>query len=141
MTFLLSLARSRDAVPPERGLRVQRLADRAAAPATRAPTGTRLGVAGGAELALSGEIDLSTRDLLTGAARQLRDGRGRYRHDVVMHMDGVTFIDATGLGALVELSSEVGADGMRLRLVGAGRGLRRLSGVCGLDAVLGLDPV
>ncbi len=143
MTFLLSLARSLDDPrpdPPDRPPFVERLADRGAVPVSVPPVGTRLDVVDvGGVLVLSGEIDLSTRDLVTGAARQLRDRRGRYADDVVLHVSGVSFVDATGLGALVSLSEDVRADGRRLRLVGASRQLRRLSELCELTAVLGLE--
>jgi len=85
-------------------------------------------------LRLGGEIDLLTAAQLEGELRRaglLASGR------VTLDLQEVTFVDASGLGALITARNELGD---RLNIRGARPRVRRLIILAGLDAWLGLDP-
>ena len=65
-------------------------------------------------LRLKGEIDLSSAELVTDGFAALA---GRGLTDVVIDATGVTFMDSTGLHALVEGKRLVHEDGIRIILV------------------------
>ena len=80
---------------------------------------------------LQGEIDLyNTSALKEALAEALERGPRR----LVVDLSGVTFIDSTGLGALVEAKQQLGgADG--LALAAPGLEARRALQISGLDRV------
>ncbi|KAB2341107.1 STAS domain-containing protein [Actinomadura rudentiformis] len=86
-----------------------------------------------AVLAVSGEIDLHTADTLRTALREL-DTAGH--HQLVVDFSGVSFCDATGLGALVSAHNRAGEHGGALRLAGVRPAQRRLLQISGLHRVL-----
>lgn len=112
-------------------------------------------------LFLHGELDLSSRDLLTRAgndfAANFRDAdsrtttaasstatgtttRGSTAITAVIDAAGLEFIDAAGLGALVVLHNTLAQAGMGLRTIHPSRQLRRISTICDLDEILGVTP-
>ena len=83
-------------------------------------------------LVVSGELDIATVDeLVAGARAALDSGTSVLRIDV----SGVTFVDSTGLGALVRLRNEAEQHGRRLDLVGVRPELRRVLDLTGLSEI------
>ncbi len=60
--------------------------------------------------------------------------------DVVVDMNGTTFLDSVGLGFLVRLHNLVTKLGRRMVVVAASRHIRRTFGLTGLDRVLTISP-
>lgn len=95
------------------------------------------GSGGTARLVVSGEIDMSN-------APQVRDaGIAAVTADDVreltVDLSGVTFLDSTGLGALVAVRT-AGSDLSRVvRITDASPRVRQVIQVCGLSAEFGLD--
>lgn len=86
----------------------------------------RDGIAG---LAVSGDLDISGVEELLSTAGSLLDAGA----DVVeLDLSGVTFIDSSGLGALVRLKKTVVAAGGQLRLVDVPRPVARILELTGL---------
>ncbi|HVL05848.1 MAG TPA: STAS domain-containing protein [Acidimicrobiales bacterium] len=84
---------------------------------------------------VDGELDVYTASLL-----HARLGALAVRHPgVVIDLSGVPFLDASGLGVLVEGLSRARAGGGTLRLAGPSR-LARLLEIAGLEAVLPMYP-
>lgn len=91
-------------------------------------------------LTLSGEWDLSCRDELSEAAGALVQACRRDHVGVaVVDAAAVAFIDACCVGVLVDLHRNLHSVGIDARVKDASAALRRVSELCGLDAVFGLD--
>ncbi|GAA2633320.1 STAS domain-containing protein [Actinomadura fulvescens] len=88
-----------------------------------------------AVVAVWGEIDLNTADTLRSVLHEV-DAAGH--HQVVVDFSGVSFCDATGLGALVAAHNRAGEHGGALRLAGLRPAQRRLLHISGLHRVLAL---
>ncbi|MGW2377359.1 MULTISPECIES: STAS domain-containing protein [Kitasatospora] len=76
-----------------------------------------------------GEIDLDT-------APRLHDDLVRAlaaHREVVVDLSGLTFMDCSGLGALVQARHQADRQGARLVLRGVGRSVARLFELAGLD--------
>lgn len=90
-------------------------------------------------LSLSGALDLLTRDeVVTAGLSALETGSAP---GVVLDLSGITFMDSTGIGALVELATR--ADEMHGQLTvraPSARALRVLQ-LTGLDTVLPIEPI
>ncbi len=83
---------------------------------TQLTTTVRIGH-GYVRLALAGEIDLSSVDGLRKAQGEALAGAATGRlHGVVVDLDRVTFLDSTGIGALVGGFREASAAGLTYRL-------------------------
>jgi anti-sigma B factor antagonist len=80
---------------------------------------------------LSGDLDLDTSEIASEAVRVNVAPPTRI---VLLDLSGVTFCSSSGLRVLVAAGSEATAHGIELRLVGAGRPVRRPMQVTGLDA-------
>jgi anti-sigma B factor antagonist len=80
-------------------------------------------------LSLAGELDLFTAPALREA---LRTTIGRSPERLVVDLGGVTFIDSTALGLLVEARAQLG-NGKALTLAAPGLEVRRALEVSGLD--------
>jgi anti-sigma B factor antagonist len=78
---------------------------------------------------ISGEVDIATVDRLRDRLSALADGGV----PVVADLDQVSFIDATGLGALAGAARQAAAQGASLHVVCARSQTRRLFRVTGLD--------
>lgn len=86
-------------------------------------------------LALTGELDLTSVDRLEGAGRGvLEEGR-----DLTLDLAGLTFIDSTGLSALVDLHHAASGAGRTLRLRRVPDHVRRLLSLTRIDSVLEID--
>lgn len=80
-------------------------------------------------VAAAGEIDISTVSRLRGVLGPLTAGGLR----VIVDLDQVSFVDASGLGALVGASARAAAAGGSLHVTAATPRVRRLLAVTGLD--------
>jgi anti-sigma B factor antagonist len=85
------------------------------------------------DLRLVGELDMCTRgQLLAAAAGQI--GTVELRVDV----SGVTFVDCSGLAALVRIAHATRAAGGEFTITASSPALARLSTLAGTDDILGL---
>ena len=82
---------------------------------------------------IGGEVDMLTAPRLRDTLSPVINEPGA---DVVLDLDGVTFLGSNGLGALVELSQQAQAAGTALRLVCATKIVTRPLALTGLDQVL-----
>jgi anti-sigma B factor antagonist len=86
-----------------------------------------------AEISAHGEIDLATVNTLRSAITSaLAQG---VRH-VVLHLEGVTYIDSSGLGTLIGAHKRVTASGGTMTVVCTRPRILRLFAITGLDRVL-----
>lgn len=83
---------------------------------------------------VAGEVDLATVPLLTRALRQIDAGT------VTVALGSVTFLDACGLGCLVQEHKRLSEAGGALRVVGAAPIVRRTFEITGLDHLLSESP-
>lgn len=83
-------------------------------------------------LVVSGELDIATVDELSAAARTALETTAS---TLVLDFGGVTFVDSTGLGALVRLRKEAEQRGLRLRLEGVRPEVRRVLDLTGLSEI------
>ena len=81
----------------------------------------------------SGELDIAT---ARATEQALLDAAGGEPVDLVVDLAGVTFVDATGLGALLHAAEAVDAAGGRLRLASPSRMLRVMLRLLELEARL-----
>jgi anti-anti-sigma factor len=78
-------------------------------------------------LHVSGEIDLQVADELRGAGLAAVSADG-----VAIDLSEVTFIDSSGLAALIEINNVTQSAGQRLTLVSPSRTVRRILELTGL---------
>jgi anti-sigma B factor antagonist len=78
---------------------------------------------------VAGEIDIATAAQLRGRLAGPADG-GR---QVIVDFGGVSFIDAAGAGVLAGAAARAAARGGSLQLAAAGRQVRRVLALTGLD--------
>jgi anti-anti-sigma factor len=80
-------------------------------------------------LAVSGDLDIAgVEEFLAHAGRLLEGG-----HDVDLDLSEVTFIDSSGLGALVRVQKAATAAGRRMRLCDVPRSVARILELTGLS--------
>jgi len=87
-------------------------------------------------LRLVGEVDLAVKDDLIECVRASLAQAER----VELDFDSVTFIDSSGLGALVLLRKEAGSDGKELVLVNLSPATDRLLEITGLRGMFDMLP-
>lgn len=88
-------------------------------------------------LLVSGELDIATVDQLVGEARAaLESATSVLRIDLA----GVTFVDSTGLGALVRVRNEAEQQGRHVDLVGVRPEVRRVLDLTGLSEIFPDEP-
>jgi anti-sigma B factor antagonist len=89
-------------------------------------------------LEVTGEIDVSTAPLLEAGLRRAVTGNGAVPPSVCVDLSRVTFIDSTGLAALV-LGRQLASDGGGTVIVThPSHIVRRVLTLAGLDAVFGV---
>lgn len=90
---------------------------------------------GWAIISPSGEIDLATVSQLEDAlAASMSDGNA----DVAVDLTGVTFMDSTGLRALLAANQNLSGSGRRLALIVAGGPVDRLLDISGVGQTLAI---
>jgi anti-anti-sigma factor len=88
-------------------------------------------------LDVRGELDIVASPSLVVAGRAaLRRGAPR----LVVNLSDVTFMDSTGLAALINLQRSVGRAGGRMTVVCPDGPVRRLFATSGTETLLGLQP-
>jgi anti-sigma B factor antagonist len=88
-------------------------------------------------LAVSGDLDISgVEDFLAQANRLLEADA----HLIDVDLGGVTFLDSSGLGALVRLQKRVTEDGRELRLANVPRAVSRVLALTGLTDLFAERP-
>ena len=88
-------------------------------------------------LDVAGELDLATAPALHEAvAGLLAEGEAL---TLVLDLTGMTFLDSSGLGALLQARAEVLAAGGRLTLAGVRPGPRRVIAIAGLADTFGIE--
>lgn len=95
-------------------------------------------------VALYGELDFANRYLLTRAGHELLSGclRGNgHPNDALCDMRGLRFIDAAGIGALVEVLGRFNDAGITVRLANATPSVRKLLVLCQLEHDVRDSPV
>lgn len=103
---------------------------------TRLTTTVRVGP-GYVRLALAGEIDLSSVDVLLRAQGDaLAMAAFRRLHGVVVDLDQVTFLDSTGIGTLVGGYRQAATAGLTYQLENARGAVARVLHVAGVLATL-----
>ena len=96
--------------------------------------GIHLSTEGGSTvLAVDGEVDAATVDQFRQALLEAQHSRR-----VVVDLSGVTFMDSTGINALVGAHHRMSQDG-ELRLVGLRSNVQRVFEITGLDVVFTPD--
>jgi anti-anti-sigma factor len=78
-----------------------------------------------------GELDMATAPLLADAATSLRTYPAR---DIAFDLASVTFIDAAGLGAIVDLANVQRDHGVHLHLTASDR-VKWVAGICNLGSL------
>ena len=89
------------------------------------------------ELAISGEIDLAGADELVRTATAALTHRAS--GDLVLDLSDVTFIDSTGLGALVAIRNATRDRAVTLHLRDATPPVRRLMKITNLDTAFNIS--
>ncbi len=84
---------------------------------------------------LEGEVDLSTSPQFKETVYQLIDSGKR---DIVVDLDGLDFMDSTGLGVLVAVLKRTSMEGGRIRLVCSKRSIMKVFSITGLDKVFAI---
>jgi anti-anti-sigma factor len=86
-------------------------------------------------VAVSGELDIAVADQFLDRCRQaLRNATD----ELVLDLGGVTFIDSTGIGALVRIHQDATTAGTRVRLTDVPRQVSRVLDLTGLSQVFGI---
>jgi anti-sigma B factor antagonist len=86
-------------------------------------------------VALTGEVDVLTVDQVRAALEEALAGRPR---EIVVDMSGLTFIDSTGLGALIFGFQRARDAGVRFRLAHPSRAVHQILVLSGLLEVVEL---
>ena len=86
---------------------------------------------------LEGELDLSTAATYQDAVSELMENGWSA---IIVDLEGLTFMDSSGLRATFELDAAATRRGVTLRLIGASSDIQRLFTLTGLSARLDVAP-
>jgi anti-anti-sigma factor len=84
-------------------------------------------VAGTITVAIEGELDLATAPLLTAALRQARTSAAR---EVILDLHGLSFIDVSGVRAILQAEAQMLPEGPQLRVIRCPAPARRVFELC-----------
>jgi len=87
----------------------------------------------GLVVAAVGDLDASTVEVLDEAIRQ---AEGADAQEIVVDLSGLTFMDSSGLRAILQAHARSQADSNRLRLVRGPRRVQRVFELTGMDSRL-----
>jgi anti-sigma B factor antagonist len=90
----------------------------------------------GLVVSVTGEVDVATAPELLDALAEATD---RYA-TIFLDMSGVSFLDSTGLRALIAARESAGLAGVELRLSAASSVVENLLALTGMGQVVGWDP-
>lgn len=85
---------------------------------------------------VTGEIDAWTCETLATAFAEVPSGLGSR---IELDLEGVSFIDSTGLGVLLRLAEQVAAAGGTVVIRNPARAVRRLLAITELESMFGLN--
>jgi anti-sigma B factor antagonist len=83
-------------------------------------------------LVIQGELDIATAPELAAMLDRLRT----HRHPVVLDLEGVTFMDSTGLTTLMDAWLESERDGWAFSVRAASPAVRRVVALAGIEQML-----
>jgi anti-sigma B factor antagonist len=84
-------------------------------------------------LVLQGELDIATAPELAATLARIR----AHHHAVVLDLEGVTFMDSTGLTTLMDAWLEAGRDGWGFSVRAVSAPVRRVVALAGAERLLG----
>lgn len=84
---------------------------------------------------LKGEIDLSTSPVFKEKLYEIIDSG---KKDIIIDMEGLEFMDSTGLGVLVATLKKTSLEGGTIRLVCSKRNIVKVFTITGLDKVFSI---
>ena len=87
-----------------------------------------------AQVSLSGEVDLAAVEAIETTLAPLED---RYR-SLILDLRGVTFLDSTGLRAIVSADARARKSGLDLKIVRGPEPVQKILYLAGLDKILPL---
>jgi anti-anti-sigma factor len=93
----------------------------------------RVDFRGDGRAALVGALDIVTIDVLEAGLTELESGNG----DVALDVSGLTFLDSTGIGAIVRFARRLGP--RRVQIVGATGTVRSTLLIAGIDGHEGIE--
>jgi len=94
---------------------------------------TQVKVVGGVPvIELKGEIDLSTSPAFKETVYEIIESGKR---DIIIDLDGLEFMDSTGLGVLVAALKKTSMEGGSIRLICSKRNILKVFTITGLDKV------
>ena len=93
---------------------------------------TRTGANGYQIVSVTGELDIATAEQAYSYLSEVIDGRSA---PVTVDLSGLTFCDASGLGALARIARHARQKGRRLMLASARPSLLKIMRITGLDRV------
>ena len=96
---------------------------------------THLGANGYQVVSVAGELDIATAEQAYSYITEVIDGRLKGSAPVTVDLSGVTFCDASGLGALARLARHARAAGRQLRLTAARPAVLKIMRITSLDRV------
>ena len=86
-------------------------------------------------VSVAGELDIATAEQAYSFITEVIDGRLRGSAPVTVDLSGVTFCDASGLGALARLARYARAAGRQLKLTSVRPSVMKVMRITGLDRV------
>jgi anti-anti-sigma factor len=107
----------------------------ASATAAQLELSTRAGANGYQVVSVAGELDIATAEQAYSYITDIIDGRLKGSAPVTVDMSGVTFCDASGLGALARLARHARAAGRQLSLTSVRPSVTKIMRITGLDRV------
>jgi anti-sigma B factor antagonist len=96
---------------------------------------TSTGANGYQVVSVAGELDIATAEQAYSFITEVIDGRLKGSAPVTVDLSGVTFCDASGLGALARLARYARAAGRQLSLTSARPSVMKIIRITGLDRV------
>jgi anti-sigma B factor antagonist len=88
-------------------------------------------------VSVRGDLDAATAPRLRDALRDLRDNDPDRR--VIVDVEGLTFIDSSGVYVLVQALKMLRSGGQRVTVSGASAGAHKVLDVCGLTSAFDLS--
>ena len=86
-------------------------------------------------VSVAGELDIATAEQAYSYITEVIDGRSRGPAPLTVDLSGVTFCDASGLGALARLARHARAAGRQLSLTSVRPSVMKIMRITGLDRV------